>query len=153
MRELESVFPEDFARTAASRFRSATDISVTNSLYHYYGLMTGHAVAQTKVQSQYIETTLRAALRQMNRLRKRRDQDMFCLNDGSNPEISDEVRRTAVTEFLELYFPIVAPWERTNAATGADISVSADIPTRASASASAEPGSAWSPSRPAPTAR
>ena len=36
MAELELAFPQDFARTAASRFRSATDISVTNSLYHYY---------------------------------------------------------------------------------------------------------------------
>jgi UDP-glucose 4-epimerase len=126
LRELEQEFPDDFSRTAASRFRSATDISVTNSLYHYYALMTGRAVAQTQVRSLYIETTLRIALRQMNRLRKRRDQDMFCLNDGSHPEISTEVRTEAVTEFLEQYFPIVAPWERANAAT------------------SAEPGSAWS---------
>src|SRR5690606_33028462 len=37
--ELEREFPEEFARTAAARFRSATDISVTNSLYHYYALM------------------------------------------------------------------------------------------------------------------
>jgi UDP-glucose 4-epimerase len=110
--ELEREFPEDFSRTAASRFRSATDISVTNSLYHYYALMTGRAVAQTTVRSLYIETTLRIALRQMNHLRKRRDQDMFCLNDGSHPEITPDVRRTAVTEFLNLYFPIVAPWER-----------------------------------------
>jgi len=124
--ELERAFPEDFARTAASRFRSATDISVTNSLYHYFALMTGRAVAQTQARSTYIETTLRVALRQMNRLRKRRDQDMFCLNDGSHPEISDDVRRAAVTEFLELYFPIAAPWER------------------ASHLPSAEPGLAWS---------
>ncbi|MFO7689575.1 MAG: hypothetical protein R6W83_03330, partial [Cryobacterium sp.] len=55
----------------------------------------------------------------------RRDQDMFCLNDGSNPELSDEVRQAAVTDFLEQYFPIVAPWERGH--TGS----------------SAEPGSAW----------
>ncbi|WP_104081930.1 stealth family protein [Cryobacterium sp. Y11] len=114
--ELEREFPEDFSRTAASRFRSATDISVTNSLYHYYALMTGRAVAQTTVRSQYIETTLRVALRQMNRLRKRRDQDMFCLNDGSLPEITPDVRRAAVTEFLNLYFPIVAPWERASVA-------------------------------------
>jgi hypothetical protein len=113
MRELESEFPEDFARTAASQFRSATDISVTNSLYHYYALMTGRAVAQTQVRSMYIETTLKRALQQMRRLRKRRDQDMFCLNDGSFPEISDEVRRAAVTEFLEMYFPFPAPWEKT----------------------------------------
>ena len=44
--ELEREFPEDFARTAASPFRSATDISVTNSFYHYYALMTGRAVVQ-----------------------------------------------------------------------------------------------------------
>jgi UDP-glucose 4-epimerase len=119
MEDLEREFPEDFARTAASQFRSATDISVTNSLYHYYALMTGRAVAQTQVRSLYVETTLRVALRQMDKLRKRRDQDMFCLNDGSFPEISDEVRRTAVTEFLERYFPIAAPWETESQAEAA----------------------------------
>ncbi|TFB53389.1 stealth family protein [Cryobacterium tagatosivorans] len=122
MRELEAEFPEDFARTAASQFRSATDISVTNSLYHYYALMTGRAVAQTQAKSLYVETTLRVALRQMNRLRKRRDQDMFCLNDGSFPEISDAVRVAAVTEFLELYFPIAAPWERESQVAGEAVS-------------------------------
>ena len=136
MQELEAEFPVDFARTAASRFRSATDISVTNSLYHYYALMTGRAVEQTQARSLYIETTLKLALRQMNALRKRRDQDMFCLNDGSNPEISDEVRRAAVTDFLERYFPIVAPWERENLA---DSGLAAHT-----SAASAEPGSAWS---------
>ena len=136
MQELEAEFPGDFARTAASQFRSATDISVTNSLYHYYALMTGRAVEQTQARSLYIETTLKLALRQMNALRKRRDQDMFCLNDGSNPEISDEVRRAAVTDFLERYFPIVAPWERENQL----------VPGQAGHTppSSAEPGSVWS---------
>ncbi|MBG6058882.1 hypothetical protein RCH16_002119 [Cryobacterium sp. MP_M5] len=134
LRELEAEFPEDFARTAASRFRSATDISVTNSLYHYYALMTGRAVEQTQARSLYIETTLKLALRQMNKLRKRRDQDMFCLNDGSFPEISDEVRRAAVTDFLERYFPIVAPWERE----------SQENDRLGTSSVSSEPGSAWS---------
>ncbi|RNE64219.1 stealth family protein [Cryobacterium tepidiphilum] len=110
--DMEREFPEDFARTAGSRFRSSTDISVTNSLYHYYALMTGHAVAQTQARVRYIETTLRAALRQMKRLGKRRDQDMFCLNDGSFPEISDDARTEAVTTFLQRYFPFPAPWER-----------------------------------------
>jgi UDP-glucose 4-epimerase len=148
MRDLEAEFPEDFARTAASRFRSATDISVTNSLYHYYALATGRAVAQTQARSMYIETTLKVALRQMNRLRKRRDQDMFCLNDGSFPEISDEVRREAVTDFLERYFPFPAPWEREyeEAQAGAINGASPrTAPTPALAPAvSAESGSAWS---------
>lgn len=112
MAELEAEFPEDFRRTAAARFRSATDISVTNSLYHYYALMTGRAVQQRDAKVQYIETTLKKALPAMARLLKKRDQDMFCLNDGSFPEISVEERTTAVREFLECYFPIPAPWER-----------------------------------------
>ena len=112
MAEMEREFPEEFRRTAAARFRSATDISVTNSLYHYYALMTGRAVQQTGAKVQYIETTLRKALPAMQRLLRKRDQDMFCLNDGSFPEISVEERTAAVRAFLEAYFPIAAPWER-----------------------------------------
>jgi hypothetical protein len=151
MFELEAEFPEDFKRTMASRFRSATDISVTNSLYHYYALATGRAVEQTQVRSLYVETTLKLALRQMNKLLKRRDQDMFCLNDGSFPEISDEVRTAAVTDFLERYFPIVAPWERESVIAESQHvedtlieSVLGTGPGGTPADASAEPGSAWS---------
>jgi len=112
MAELEAAFPEEFRRTAASRFRSATDISVTNSLYHYYGLLTGRAVEQTDARVKYIETTLRTAPSAMKRLLKRRDRDMFCLNDGSFPELSVEERTAAVIDFLERYFPFPAPWEK-----------------------------------------
>jgi hypothetical protein len=120
LHELQAEFPEEFQRTAASRFRSATDISVTNSLYHYYALMTGRAVVQTTAKVKYIETTLKSALPSMERLLKRRDQDMFCLNDGSKPEISVEKRTAAVTEFLEHYFPFAAPWETEVAVHGAE---------------------------------
>ncbi|MFC4828652.1 stealth family protein [Agromyces aurantiacus] len=129
MAELEAAFPEEFRRTAASRFRSATDISVTNSLYHYYALLTGRAVVQTDAKVKYVETTLKRALPAMKRLLKRRDMDMFCLNDGSFPEISVEERTTAVIDFLERYFPFPAPWEK--GATDADALVSrtGDVPS------------------------
>lgn len=112
LREMEREFAEEFRRTAASPFRSATDISVTNSLFHYYALMTGRAVTQTQAKVQYIETTLAQAPGMLKRLLKRRDQDMFCLNDGSRPEIPAEERTRIVTDFLERYFPFPAPWER-----------------------------------------
>lgn len=118
MAELEAAFPEEFRRTAASRFRSATDISVTNSLYHYYALLTGQAVVQTDARVKYIETTLKRALPAMKRLLKRRDMDMFCLNDGSFPEISVEERTAAVIDFLDRYFPFPAPWEKLADAAG-----------------------------------
>lgn len=109
--EMEREFPVDFARTAASPFRSETDISVTNSFYHYYALMTGRAVVQPAARVKYVETTLRSSLPQMRGLLRSRREDFFCLNDGSEPEISIETRMDAVLAFLNAYFPIPAPWE------------------------------------------
>ena len=118
MTELNNEFPEAFDRTAASAFRSRTDISVTNSLYHYYALMTGRAVVQTEARVMYVETTLANAAAQMDRILKRRDYDFFCLNDGSKPEISVTRRTKTVKSFLERYFSVPAEWETTTPAKG-----------------------------------
>lgn len=112
MTELEQTFPDDFARTAASRFRSATDVSVTNSLYHYYALMTGRAVTTKRPRVRYVQTTLTDSLRRMERLADRTDIDMFCLNDGGPAQIPEEVRVHALRTSLERMFPVRAPWER-----------------------------------------
>jgi UDP-glucose 4-epimerase len=112
MAELEQAFPDDFARTAASRFRSATDISVTNSLYHYYAVMTGRAVATRAPRVRYAQTTVPSGLRRMERLAERCDVDMFCLNDGGETDIPEEIRVRAIRDALERMFPVRAPWER-----------------------------------------
>lgn len=109
--ELEKEFPADFARTAASRFRSGDDISVTNSLYHYYALLTGRAVTQTALRVLYVETTLARSAALLRQLERRRRHEMFCLNDGSEPEIAEDARVATVTSFLERYFPVPGPWE------------------------------------------
>lgn len=112
MAELEDAFPDDFARTAASRFRSATDISVTNSLYHYYALLSGRAVATRAPRVRYVQTTMTSGLRRMERLAERCDADMFCLNDGGEAEVPEEIRVRAIRGALERLFPVRAPWER-----------------------------------------
>ncbi len=119
--EMEHEFADDFARTAASPFRAETDISVTNSFYHYYALMTGRAVVQLGARVIYVETTLKSSLRQMRSLLRSRREDFFCLNDGSEPEISIEVRTEAVLAFLNSYFPIPAPWERPDTGRAGDV--------------------------------
>ncbi|SDH14459.1 Stealth protein CR1, conserved region 1 [Rhodococcus triatomae] len=111
MAEMEREFPEEFAATASSTFRSSSDISVTNSLYHYYALFSGRAVAQKSARVKYVDTTVASGLDAMNRLLAKRSMDFFCLNDGSAPEIDLELRTAKVTEFLDAYFPIPAPWE------------------------------------------
>lgn len=112
LNELEATFPEEFARTAASAFRSATDISVTNSLYHYFALLTGRAVTNTDARVLYVDTTSRSCVHTLDELLASRDHDFFCLNDGSFPELSPQERASVVLSFLERYFPIAAPWER-----------------------------------------
>jgi hypothetical protein len=110
--ELEAEFPEEFRRTAASRFRSSTDISVTNSLYHYYALLTGRAVTQKDARVLYVDTTMRSGLAHLPGALKRRQYDLFCLNDGSFPEVPAEERAEIIVAFLERYYPIAAPWEK-----------------------------------------
>ena len=90
----------------------ATDISVTNSLYHYYALLTGRAIVQENAPVRYVDTTMQSGLKALEDLLKKRNVDFFCLNDGSFPEVSDEERTRRVTDFLEKYFPFPAPWER-----------------------------------------
>ncbi|MFD1712901.1 stealth family protein [Amnibacterium flavum] len=123
--ELEREFPEDFRATAASPFRAAENISVTNSLYHYYALLTGRAVQKIGARVLYVDTTMKSGLAQLKRLLKRRDYDFFCLNDGSFPEVSPEERARKMRSFLDRYFAIPAPWERP---------VSAQVPVEKSAS-------------------
>lgn len=109
---MEREFPEEFRSTAASRFRAADNISVTNSFYHYYALLTGRAVTQTAAKVRYVDTTMRTGLNSLPRLLAKRNVDFFCLNDGSFPEVSSDERAELVTDFLEKYFPIKAPWEK-----------------------------------------
>lgn len=112
MARMEQEFPEEFRATAASRFRAAENISVTNSLYHYYGLLTGRATIQTGAKVRYVDTTTRAGLNYLPKLLAKRNVDFFCLNDGSFPEVPAEERAEVVTDFLRKYFPLTAPWER-----------------------------------------
>jgi len=114
--ELEAEFPEEFAATQASRFRSTTDISVTNSLYHYYALLTGRAVPHESARACYIDTTTYDGLSLLADLSVRHSADFFCLNDGSEPEVDEAYRAAAVSNFLAGYFPNPAPWERERSA-------------------------------------
>ncbi|WP_040842108.1 stealth family protein [Nocardia brevicatena] len=113
--EMEEEFAADFVRTSASRFRAATDISVTNSLYHYYALFTGRAAPQEAAKVRYVDTTSHTGLAMMDELARHRDVDFFCLNDGSFPEVAEAERVQVISDFLAEYYPEPAPWERLSA--------------------------------------
>ncbi|MHA7271667.1 stealth conserved region 3 domain-containing protein [Arthrobacter sp. HLT1-20] len=110
--ELEREFAGEFAATAASTFRAAENISVTNSLYHYYALLTGRAVMHSDAAGIYVDTASRAGLATLGQVLAGRRADFLCLNDGSSGDATPEERRELVTDFLEKYFPFKAPWEK-----------------------------------------
>jgi hypothetical protein len=69
-------------------------------------------VTQTAARVRYVDTTARAGLNYLPKLLAKRNMDFFCLNDGSFPEVPAEERAELVTDFLEKYYPIKAPWEK-----------------------------------------
>ncbi|MHA7304359.1 stealth conserved region 3 domain-containing protein [Arthrobacter sp. TMN-49] len=110
--ELEKEFAKEFAATAASTFRAAENISVTNSLYHYYALLTGRAVMHADGAGIYVDTASTAGLASLGQVLAGRNADFLCLNDGSSGDATPAQRRELVTDFLEKYFPFKAPWEK-----------------------------------------
>ena len=119
MLEMESVFADEFKQTMASKFRASSNISVTNSLYHYYALLTGRALRNESATAEYVDTTTGAGLRSLDKLLRKRSFDCFCLNDGSFPEVPADERAAAVRLFLDRYFALPAPWEKAEAENGA----------------------------------
>ncbi|MBU4465974.1 MAG: sugar phosphotransferase, partial [Actinobacteria bacterium] len=80
--------------------------------YHHFAQLTGRALPTTTPRVRYIQTTMSASLRRMERLADRGDIDMFCLNDGGAAEVPEDVRVRTISDLLERMFPVRAPWER-----------------------------------------
>jgi hypothetical protein len=108
--EIETAFPEEHARTAASRFRSTGDLSVTSSLAHYWGLFSGRAVASSLAYS-YTQLATPDLGERLTRLLHRRDQDTFCLNDAFSDESEITGQLAVLAPFLDAYFPVRGPYE------------------------------------------
>ena len=81
---------------------------MTNSFYHYYAVLTGRAVPHTTAKVRYVDTTTHAGLCALGPLLAKRNKEMFCLNDGSIPEVDLAVRTATMTEFLDRYYPLPA---------------------------------------------
>ncbi|MFE6623951.1 stealth family protein [Streptomyces sp. NPDC057740] len=111
LRDLEELFPEDIARTTASRFRSPRDIAMTAPLLYQYALMTGRGVPG-KYSFRYVNISRPDAEARLTDLRRTRRFDFFCLNDVDvQPEERERVG-VRMNEFLEDYFPFASPFEK-----------------------------------------
>ncbi len=96
--------------------------------------MTGRASATQAPNVRYVQTTLAASLRRMERLAERTDIDMFCLNDGGEVEVPEKLRVQTLRAILERMYPVRAPWEKVDRAVVAH-GVDADAVSEARRSA------------------
>ncbi|MFE9422202.1 stealth conserved region 3 domain-containing protein [Kitasatospora sp. NPDC006697] len=109
--ESAELFAAELAATARSRFRSRTDVApVTLAVGH--GYLTGR-VAWGRIGHRYVDVDRFAALERLPELVRERDADSFCLNDGDLDRVPRAEQDRRITLFLQDYFPVAGPLERT----------------------------------------
>lgn len=111
MAQLEGRFPEEFARTAASQFRSTEDISAAAFLAHYYGFLTGQAVPDT-IDYRYCDISTPKAVLTLQRLLRGRDADVFCVNEVDSSTVDPLAQKRILNRFLDAYFPVPSLFEK-----------------------------------------
>ncbi|MFF0787869.1 stealth family protein [Streptomyces spiralis] len=109
--EIEAEFPEEHRRTAASRFRSVSDVSVTSSLHHYYAFHTQRSFAGEGLVYRYCDVGKPGVERVLGRLLANREAHVFCLNDTTSTEAELSRQQALMTRFLDEYFPFPSPYE------------------------------------------
>ncbi|MGP3691546.1 stealth family protein [Streptomyces sp. IBSNAI002] len=111
---LEREFEEEHARTAASRLRSLTDISIASSLYQHYAYH-GAAALPADLRYRYVQLDDAAVGQELQRLLHRRDQDAFCINDSASEPAEIAGQSRLLNAFLGAYFPVPSPYEKPSA--------------------------------------
>jgi hypothetical protein len=109
--EIEDRFTFQHRQTAANRFRDITDISVTSSLHHYYGFLTGRAVPG-QISNAYFDLAAPETPGRLRQLLARRNRQVFCLNDTTTTDAADRApHRDLLLPFLQAYFPVPSQHE------------------------------------------
>ncbi|WP_436774414.1 stealth conserved region 3 domain-containing protein [Yinghuangia sp. YIM S09857] len=108
--EIEDVFADEHRRTAASRFRDITDLSIASSLHQYYAYYSGRAVPG-EISHRYLDLAHPLVDRRLGLLLAKRDRDAFCLNDTTTGAREAALQADAIAAFLDAYFPVASPFE------------------------------------------
>ncbi|MCZ0986296.1 stealth family protein [Streptomyces diastatochromogenes] len=111
LHEIEREFAEEHWNTSHSRFRSATDISIPSSLYHYYAYFTGRAVP-SNITFAYLDLAKPEIQRRLGILLARRDRQAFCINDTLSDGHDIDRQTRMLDTFLRAYYPVPSPFER-----------------------------------------
>ncbi|GGY75656.1 stealth conserved region 3 domain-containing protein [Streptomyces omiyaensis] len=110
MADLETHFPDALRRTAHNRLRDPSDVSVASSLHHYFGYHTGRSVPG-RISSGFVNVGLSEQVKKLNGLLASRPNDVFCLNDFHDGDVSEDEQDATLAAFLPSYFPIASQFE------------------------------------------
>ncbi|WP_149829585.1 stealth conserved region 3 domain-containing protein [Streptomyces tailanensis] len=110
MADLEQAFPQQVMGTAASRLRSHSDVSIASSLHHYYAFHTGRGVPGS-ISCGFVNVGLKEHRSRLSRLLTARPNDVFCLNDFHDGDVSEDEQDAILAAFLPSYFPIASQFE------------------------------------------
>ncbi|GMA87210.1 hypothetical protein GCM10025868_24600 [Angustibacter aerolatus] len=105
-----------FADTAAHQFRDDADYSIVPSLHHGYGYQTGRAT-RGGLRYFYADVSDPGSGPRLAGLLRRRDYDVFCLNDHDSSRLDPAEQERVVREFLTGYFPLRSTFERGDGGT------------------------------------
>jgi hypothetical protein len=107
---MEQVFSEAHTRTASAQFRSSRDIAIPSSLAHYYGYFTGRA-SPGSIRYFYADIARNDTPDRLRSLLKRRNYDVFCLNDHDSSAVDIQTQSRMLESFLNIYFPLKSSYE------------------------------------------
>ncbi|MEU3609010.1 stealth conserved region 3 domain-containing protein [Streptomyces sp. NPDC035033] len=109
--EIAERWPEETARTAATPFRGRTDLSITSSLHHHYGYLTGRA-SPGGISAAYANIGDYKHHVALSRLLAARHRDVICVGESAESEVPLDEQDRVLRAFLEAYFPVRSPYEK-----------------------------------------
>jgi hypothetical protein len=109
--ELEARYAEEYARTAAAPFRSASDTEVVSWLHHYAGYYEGRT-RPARIPYDYFHLADRSGLDRMERVLRDTRAVSVCLNDGDDGDAPLAERSDRIRRFLDTVYPEKSDLER-----------------------------------------
>ncbi|GAA1736351.1 stealth family protein [Luedemannella helvata] len=111
LEEIEALVPDPVRATAAHPFRHPQDLAIPSALQHYWAFLNGRAVPG-QIADGYADIADPYTPVLLARWLRRRDRDVFCLDDTGADPSGIVQQEQMLADFLEAYFPFPAPFER-----------------------------------------
>ncbi|MFC7621910.1 Stealth CR1 domain-containing protein [Microlunatus sp. GCM10028923] len=108
---LEAEFPDVFAATRRSPFRTTADVAAAGSFYLGYAYATGAAVPGP-IGYEYVDPSTADGAAALERLLRSRTADAICLNDGHTAGADPARTDLVIKNFLRRYLPVPGRFEK-----------------------------------------